>query len=461
MTLKQISLTGSHHAKSEATPPSGVAPSYLIVVPVPAMRVGQGQFAIESAFAEHVRLLRSKLGQIASNLVIAGPGMDEADYERNKSSLQTIDESRAGIRFVPLFPASIGRLKYLKALPSVLRILHQEVSAARVVHTGPSLLYRMFEFPAFLLAVRGGKTTIGVSDVDERNNPWMNLKTGVWSRRQYWTNRLIHGFLMHLQHKIIARRGSLVLYKGNAFARDYGLGRPHVKNFLDSAFTANDIIPADRLDHKLDLLTDPATTLEICYFGRLVAYKGVDHMLAAVAHAKGRGLANFRFHIIGNGDQRDGLMKRAETLGLASEVIFSPAVPFGPPLFSRLHTFHILLAAPLSEDTPRSALDTMASGQAICAYDTYYYRDLRDAGAGVNTVPWLDASALGDMLFRIATDRAQLGQQIRKSVQFAQRNTQEEWLERRVRWTREAIEAERPGCNSERGCHSLRRYHGE
>lgn len=423
----------------EETAQAGEAPSYLFVVPVPAYPIDETRFAIESAFAEHLILLRDRLGPLARNVVIAAPQMPQDDYERSKSSLAVLDRTKDGIRFAPIFPNDISRLGYLAALPRVLAKLRQEMKGAHVVHTGPSGIYRMFEFPAFLMASLSGKVTIGVSDIDARMTPAMNLRTGHWNRRQYWVNRLVHMPIAHLQHAAMARMGSVVLYKGAKLARDYGNGRDNVKNILDAAYSAEDIILPDELAAKLEEVRHAQSRLRICYFGRLTRYKGIDHMLRALVHARTLGLNDFVFDVIGDGDARPALEALASELGLTDVTHFHGQMPFGREFLRRLRQYHVLLAAPLREDTPRSALDAMASGQAVLAYDTYYYRDLAEAGAGVETVPWFEPEALGRRLHEISQDRAQLAHLIERSVSFAHANTQAIWLDRRAQWTQEAV----------------------
>ena len=74
-------------------------------------------------------------------------------------------------------------------------------------------------------------------------------------------------------------------------------------------------------------------------------------------------------------------------------------MPFGQEFFRHLYRYQLLLAAPLREDTPRSALDAMAAGIPYLAYDTYYYNQLLESGAGV-VVPWRDEQAMADELIR-------------------------------------------------------------
>jgi len=411
---------------------------YLMVLPVPAFPGPDGTFEIESAFAEHLRMLRSMLGPLARTMIIAAPELS-VEERAAAGPLARLDEARDGIGFRPMFRANLGRAAYLRQLPRVLAALRGEVRKADIVHASNSPLYRPFEFPALMLASLLGKKTISVTDIDHRRSARMNLDTGRWSAKEYWITRFLHDPFTHLQQTIGVRRCSLVLLKGRSLVEDYGRGRPNVKHFLDSAFGAEHIIPASRLEEKVRATLSSQTEVEVVYFGRLVEYKGVDEMLRAVRHALDLG-ARLRFEIVGSGPADAALRALTRELRLESVVAFIGAVPFGPALFDRLYGAHILLAAPLSEDTPRSALDACAMGLGIVAYDTSYYRELADLGGPVEIVPWRDVSALGHRLWELDAERPRLAALLRQSAAFAPPNTQQAWLEKRVAWTRALFE---------------------
>jgi glycosyltransferase involved in cell wall biosynthesis len=287
-----------------------------------------------------------------------------------------------------------------------------------------------------------GKTTICVNDIDVRNNAWMNYRTGRWSLKSYLLCRCVYDPVRRLQLEYAARTCSLALLKGRQFAADFGRGRANVRDFLDSAFSAEHIIPAARLEAKIAGLEDPARPLEIVYFGRLTAYKGIDHCLRALAESVRLGAGNLRFTVIGSGEEREALERLAAALGLGDRVVFTGPVPFGSALFERLYDFHLLLAAPLSGDSPRSALDAFAAGIPILAFDTYYYRDLLRSGA-VELVAWPSAVELGARIAQHCRDKRGLAETMRNAAAFAADNTQEHWLDRRIGWTSQALEARR------------------
>jgi glycosyltransferase involved in cell wall biosynthesis len=414
--------------------------SYLIVVSVPAFRLDDHHFAVESAFAEHLRLLRQKLGALGERMVLMSPAMDPDDYQRMKGSLAIVDERSEGIRHSAAYSAKLGRAAYLRQVHRTMAALTREVQGARVVHSTSSSLYRPFEFPALVMGKALGCTTIFVNDIDARKSPYMNLKTGTWNVKEYLVTQVLHRPYSHLQHLIAARAFSVVLLKGAKLARDYGRGRSNVHDFLDAAFNGDQIIEPARLSQKLERIANARTPVRVGYFGRMARYKGIDHMLRAVRAALDAG-ANLRFELLGDGPELSALRDLSTQLELDDHVVFRGAVAFGPALFGILHDLDVLLAAPLSEDTPRSALDAMASGQALLAYDTYYYRELSAAGACVELAPWSRAEALGKALAELCVDRPRLGAMMQRNVEFARDNTQDIWLERRVRWTLESAGA--------------------
>ena len=101
---------------------------------------------------------------------------------------------------------------------------------------------------------------------------------------------------------------------------------------------------------------------------------------------------------------------------------------------NELKKHDFLLAAPKSEDTPRSVFDAMACGLPIIAYDTYYYKDLETTGT-VKTVPWLSEKAMADKIIELFHDPETVKEMIRKSKEFAENNTQDIWLQKRQEWT--------------------------
>jgi len=413
---------------------------YLIVSRAPCYALSADSFATESAFAEHLRQLRRIWKDRFDHLIIAAPLMEHRAYEARQSYFSVVKAGADGVVFVPMHPHQTKGLKYwlTQLLPNVFR-LRKLIKSAALVHSGPSHFYDPFGFFALLMAAAAGKPTVFVLDIDWRRSSLMNYRTGRWSLKSHWLAKCIYDPFISAQVRVAARMFSLVLLKGQGLCDDYGRDNPRVRNFMDSAFSAEHIIPEVALEKKLAQLTSDRP-LEVVFFGRLTGYKGLDRSITAIAKAMQLSKAAIRFHVVGTGEDEQRLRAVADRLGIADRVIFHGSIPFGRQLFDFLYGCDLLLATPMSEDTPRNALDAMASGIPILAFDTYYYRDLVRSGA-VEVVPWPSVDAMAEKLAGYALAKPSLETPIRSGVEFARANTQEIWLRRRHQWTCEVLDA--------------------
>src|SRR5579862_1397064 len=411
------------------------ATDYTMVLPVRHFRIDETHVAVESAFAEHLRMMRSRIGEAANRLVIASPGMSDAAYEAAKRSLAVMDENAEKITFQTLFTQgeSLSTARKIKLFPSVMRSLRGLAKNSFCIHSGLSWdVWLPFEFASILYGILLKRRTVFVVDIDYRNSAYMSYRNGDWSRKSYLVCKYLYDTARSLQVWTAARYCSLVLLKGKKMAEDFGGGRPNVRAFLDASHSEKNIIPGNSLAQKLKAVRDEKQPLRLVYFGRLTAYKGIDRCLRAAAEARSKG-ANLTLDIVGGGEQAEALKNLAHELGAEEWVTFHGALPFNQGFFELLYTFHLLLAAPLREDTPRSALDGMAAGVPYLAFDTYYYRELLESGAG-RVVPWPEVGAMVAMLVHLDKNRAEVAEMVEHAVAFAGSNTQEIWLERRQAW---------------------------
>jgi glycosyltransferase involved in cell wall biosynthesis len=426
---------------------------YLIAVQAPAYPLSPTSFATESAFAEHLIELRKVAGARFSTVVLFAPRMNEADYEAQKHHLGIVDLARDNVRLVPAHPvsASVGRfwLKHARPLWSTMRAAIRE---AAVVHTDLSTDVRrpmtaMVSFAAWLAK----RPVVFVVDIDYRMHARRFRELGYWSAKKYWVNRLVQEPLKSLQLRFAARRYQLVMLKGASLVRDFGEGRSHVKNFYDTVHSDGQLLPTDQIDERLAMLANPGKRLQLCYFGRLVEYKGIDRMIEAVRLAREKGCIA-ELTIIGDGPCRAALGDQVREAALENQIRFEPQVPYGQPLFDQLRQVHMMIAAPLIEDTPRAAFDAMARGVPILAFDISYFSDLADASGAVALATWPHASGLAEQIIAIDSNRSLLGGMALGGLAFARANTQHSWLERRMQWTfhyamgEHAVPLSRPGC---------------
>jgi glycosyltransferase involved in cell wall biosynthesis len=409
---------------------------YMIVLPTQHFRLDDHHVALESAFAHHLRLMRSKIGNSAKRLVIVSPGMAAAQYQSVRQSLDVLDERTESLLFFA--PYSIdqvqSRFTKLRLFLPLMRTLRRLVRQSFCVHSGLSWDWMLpTEFASLIFGMFQGRRTVFIVDIDYRNSARMSYLNGSWSLKSYLACKYIYDPARWLQVWFAVRRYSLVMLKGNKMAADFGRGRANVRSFLDAAHSEHNIIDADALRQKLDAIRSKSTPLKLTYFGRITAYKGIDACLRAVVAARRAG-ALVTLDIIGAGEQADFCRSLSRELDAEEFVTFRGPMQFGPEFFHLLYGFHLLLAAPLREDTPRSALDAMAAGIPYLAYDTYYYKQLLESGAG-EVVPWLDEKAMTAALIKLDSNREDLVRMAENAVTFAQLNTQEIWLDRRLEWT--------------------------
>jgi glycosyltransferase involved in cell wall biosynthesis len=416
--------------------PTTVAKSYLLVLPVPCRELAGGRFAVESAFAAHLKQQLESFGGHVDELVLAAPWIDAADYEQVRSGWATLDPAVDRIRFVPMHPAAQGRLAYLLRLPGLVARLLRLAGASTVVHAGPSAaIWHPFEILGVLAGLLRRKRTVYVIDIDYRQSARMLRSTGAMSFGAYLRKHYLHHGWMGLQTRLAARFVDVVMLKGRSLVADFGRGRPNVHYILDAAHHSGQVLDeAATAARAAALAARPRGSLRLVYFGRLVAYKGVDCMLEAVAAAVAAGV-DATLAIYGLGPDESRLRELAAQLSLGERVQFLGARPYGDAFLAEVGEFDALLACPLSEDTPRSAVDAQARALPVVAFDSYYYRELREQGAGVITSPWRDVAALGATLVALANDRSRLAAAARAGREFAVANTQDLWLARRAEWT--------------------------
>ncbi|CAM2070403.1 Glycosyltransferase [Sulfidibacter corallicola] len=416
---------------------------YLLVVPVPFYRAPDGRIACESAFAEHLRLSRPMFAPRFDRMRVAAPRMSDAHYEANKHHLGHLSEDEDLIYLTELHPVETGRFAFALFvwLPTFFKIIGA-VKGAGLVHAGLSFdILKPFEIFSLFAGWLMRRKTIFVIDIDNRKSVDMQRATGAISYRSYLIAKYLYNPLRALQIRWAVRCCSLLMLKSQSLVDDFGGGRSHVKNFYDVAFSPEYMIPSERLESKITDFERGEAPLHLTYFGRLVPYKGIDYCIRAVHQAHERGAEAVHLHILGAGEQEAELKALASELGAEDYITFYGAVPFGPVFFDQLYDYHLLMAAPISQDTPRSAFDAMAAGIPLLAFDTDYYKDLTHTGA-CTVVPWRSVGGLADKILHYYRNRPELSAQMRAGVTFAKDNSQELWLERRIAWTNALFEKE-------------------
>jgi glycosyltransferase involved in cell wall biosynthesis len=410
---------------------------YLITAPAPARRIADGRFALESAYVQHIRDLKRLLGPRFTEIILAMPAMSEDDYRKQCQGMAIVDEAAEGIRLVNPYRDGCTKLEFLLNMPRILRQIWQLTKLSDVIHSNFCYdLYRPMGGWFCLFGKMQKKRVLAIEDIDHRNDAEMNLRMGRWSRRTYLMCKYIYDPIRELCYHGYTHLVDLMLYKEMRQVKDYGKGAPHVKFFLDPNFGAEHVVDDAFVQRKLRSLEDKSRPLRVMYFGRLVPYKGVDKMIEAVALARGRG-ANITLDIMGTGEQREALELLVKQLGIAEIVSWIAPRPYGPEFFAALHERDILLACPLSGDTPRSAWDALASAMPLVAFDTPFYCSMREYSKAVDVTPWPEVEPLAQRLVELARDKTLLAPSVVQAVRTARENTGEHWMQRRNAWVQE------------------------
>jgi glycosyltransferase involved in cell wall biosynthesis len=179
-----------------------------------------------------------------------------------------------------------------------------------------------------------------------------------------------------------------------------------------------------------------ATPFTIGYIGRLVAEKGIDVLLRAVAvvHTAHADLP-MRLQLIGEGPQRQELQELASTLGIADQLDFLGAQP-PARVAALLCNFNVVVLP--SRTTPvwkeqlgRALLEAMACGIPVIGSDSGAIPEvIGDAGL---VVPEGDVTALAEAIARLSVLpelRNDLGKRGRARVEahYSQRHLAEQTL---------------------------------
>src|SRR5437899_2898369 len=161
------------------------------------------------------------------------------------------------------------------------------------------------------------------------------------------------------------------------------------------------VAPAEALAVRRDLGL-PAGAPVVGSIGRLSEQKGHRYLLDAAARVLPE-RADTRFLIAGDGDQMEPLRRQAETLGIASSVVFAGHRPDVPALLGAIDVFCI---SSIYEGTPLALFEAMAAGKAIVSTAVDGCREVLEDGVTGLLVASRDPDALAVALVRVLDDGA-------------------------------------------------------
>lgn len=160
---------------------------------------------------------------------------------------------------------------------------------------------------------------------------------------------------------------------------------------------------------------------------RLEPQKGIDYLLEAFAHVRRERVA--RLLLVGDGTERRRLEAKAETLGLAEDVVFAG---YQKNPFAWLRHATVFVLPSLFEGFPNALLEALALGlPAVAAACPHGPGEIVEDGRSGLLVPPADSAALARALLDVLNDarlRAKLGEEARKRAeQFSVAKAMEEY----------------------------------
>lgn len=149
--------------------------------------------------------------------------------------------------------------------------------------------------------------------------------------------------------------------------------------------------------------------------GSLIPRKGIDTLIRGLAHSRGK---EWRFRIIGAGDEQSALQRLADELGVAGNVDFVGALP-PRDIPAMLADADIFLLGSHSEGRPNALIEAMAAALPAIASQIDGITELIEDEVNGLLVPPGDDAAWGRTIARLLGDpqlRQRLGVSARASI---------------------------------------------
>lgn len=406
---------------------------YVLAGQASAYRTSENSFLTDGPFGKHILELKESLPPRFKRLVLLGPEMSLSAMRALNENVTVIDERQQNIIFVPSHNVEDSVADFwLRRAYSIWKTSKSLLCVGSVLHVDLSTdIRRPMTAIVARVAKKAGRPVCFVTDIDFRDHAERARRLGEATHLRYALAKAQQLFKT-IQVRQAVAGSQLVLLKSPSMVTDFGNNAPHVKNFFDVVHSKEDILDPEQEKKRISFLQAPGP-LRLCFFGRLVRYKGIDRIIDAIAVARDKG-AKIELRIVGEGPEYTNLSTQVAKLDLGQQVMFRPAASYGPPLFNEIESCHAMINAPLREDTPRAAFDAMARGLPVLAFDISYFRDLSEQSGAVMLSTWPESTDMAAKAISLSENRDVLAQLATNGLEFARENTQSIWLKRRVTW---------------------------
>ncbi len=406
---------------------------YLVVIHVPIYMDGD-RTLVTTEWRRSLELLRDSFEGHFGEITVLAPRLDARSATPNQR-IERMDDV-AGVGLLPSFPKDCRARQYWTVhRRKWLEDIHTHLSRADVVHSGFCDVFKPINFTGHLAAIRASKPTVFVQDTDQVLQ-LTELAGGAGLRTRLRNRAYCAVYERCVRHGVAT--ADLSLLKGSSVNRRYGPWARNAKDFEDTSFLSQEIVPAPLVERRVATLADERP-LRLVYCGRLEPRKGIAESITHVAAARQLG-ARIELDLIGDGSQRPLLEAHVSKNGASQWVRFLGSMPYGPALLAKLSTYDAMLFTPQAEDTPRMIFDGFAAGLPLIGNGISYVRECRERHKAVLILPSTDSRPVAEELAKIDRDRRVLGELARLAVAAARESAADVWYKRRAEWTIEAVE---------------------
>lgn len=154
------------------------------------------------------------------------------------------------------------------------------------------------------------------------------------------------------------------------------------------------------LDMRLEYIRNHNGNFKIATSGALVAYKGQQFVIRALAKLKSQGHASFEYHIAGSGDE-EMLRSLSKRLGVEDQIIFEGRLTH-EQIFPWLDEMDIYIQPSLTEGLPRSLIEAMSRGLPALGAQVGGIPELLDPDC---IFPRKDSDAIARMISKLTLDK--------------------------------------------------------
>ena len=194
----------------------------------------------------------------------------------------------------------------------------------------------------------------------------------------------------------VMRNAPYSVYVTNEF-----LQRRYPTKGVTAAISDVELRPMEQsvLDARLAHIRNHTGKIKIATSGGLVAYKGQQFVIEALAKLKAQGNTNYEYHLAGSGDDVT-LRNLAKELGVEDQIIFEGRLAH-EHMFPWLDEMDLYIQPSMTEGMPRSLIEAMSRGLPALGTHTGGIPELLGPDC---TFPRKDVDAIAKMISNLTPD---------------------------------------------------------